>query len=52
MAASFSSTARGAEIPLKVTDGVYVEDVVHTFKTGRVRIALVDGSFLNVCARS
>jgi hypothetical protein len=43
---------QGAGIPLKVTDGVNQEDVVRTLKNGRVRIALLDGSFLNVYARS
>jgi ferric-dicitrate binding protein FerR (iron transport regulator) len=40
------------EIPLKVSDGVNQEDIVRTLKTGRVRIALLDGSFLNVGAGS
>jgi ferric-dicitrate binding protein FerR (iron transport regulator) len=43
---------KGAEIQLKVPDPVHWEDVVRTLKTGRVRIALLDGSFLNVGARS
>jgi len=41
-----------AELPLKVADSVVWEDTVRTLKTGRVRIALLDGSFLNVGARS
>ncbi len=40
------------ELPLKVTDPVAWEDLVTTEKTGRVRIALEDGSFLNIGARS
>lgn len=41
-----------AEQPLKVSDPLIWEDTVRTLKTGRVRIALLDGSFLNVGARS
>ena len=43
---------KGAEIPLKVSDGVSWEDVVKTLRTGRVRIMLEDGSTLNIGARS
>jgi hypothetical protein len=43
---------QGAEIPLKVSDGINQDDLVRTLKTGRVRIALLDGSFLNIGARS
>jgi hypothetical protein len=43
---------RGAEIPLKVTESVYPADVIRTLKLGRVRIALLGGSFLNVGAGS
>lgn len=43
---------QGAETALKVSDGINWADVVRTLKTGRVRIALLDGSFLNVGARS
>jgi hypothetical protein len=43
---------KGAEIPLKVSDGVNWEDVVKTLRTGRVRIMLEDGSTLNIGARS
>jgi hypothetical protein len=43
---------QGEEIPLKVGDGINWTDVVSTSKKGRVRIALLDGSFLNVGARS
>jgi len=43
---------KGAEIPLKVSDGVSWEDVVKTLKTGRVRIMLEDGSAVNIGARS
>jgi len=42
----------GAELPLKLSDVVYWQDVVRTERTGRVRIELLDGSFLNVGARS
>ena len=41
-----------SELPLKLSDPVNWEDVVRTLRTGRVRIALLDGSFLNVGARS
>lgn len=41
-----------AEAALKVADSLVWEDTVRTLKTGRVRIALLDGSFLNVGARS
>ncbi|HXI21683.1 MAG TPA: FecR family protein, partial [Gemmatimonadales bacterium] len=43
---------QGPEITLRLQDGVNWEDVVRTLKNGRVRIALLDGSFLNVGARS
>jgi len=43
---------QGAEIPLKVKDAVYREDVIRALKFGQVRIVLLDGSFLNVCADS
>ena len=41
-----------ATSPLKVQDPVYFQDVVRTLNTGRVRIALQDGSVLNIGARS
>jgi len=41
-----------AQAPLKVQDAVNWEDVVRTLKNGRVQIALLDGSTLNVGARS
>lgn len=44
--------AQGPEITLRLNDGVNWEDLVRTLRTGRVRIALLDGSFLNVGARS
>ena len=37
---------------LKLQDAVYFQDLVRTLNTGRVRIALLDGSFLNIGARS
>jgi ferric-dicitrate binding protein FerR (iron transport regulator) len=40
------------ELPLKIQDPINWEDLVRTLKTGRVRIALLDGSFLNVGVRS
>jgi ferric-dicitrate binding protein FerR (iron transport regulator) len=43
---------QGAEIPLKVGDGVNQEDLVRTLKTGRVRITLQDGTLLNIGALS
>jgi ferric-dicitrate binding protein FerR (iron transport regulator) len=39
---------QGAEIPLNLNDGINKDDVIRTSNTGRVRIALLDGSFLNV----
>lgn len=39
-------------LPLKVSDAVYWQDVVRTLDQGRVRIRLLDDSFLNVGARS
>lgn len=44
--------AKGGEIELKVADTINWEDVVRTLKTGRVRIQLLDGSLLNIGARS
>jgi hypothetical protein len=41
-----------AELPLQVRDAVAWEDLVTTERTGRVRIALEDGTFLNIGARS
>jgi ferric-dicitrate binding protein FerR (iron transport regulator) len=41
-----------AEVPLKLNNAVSWEDLVRTLRAGRVRIALLDGSFLNVGARS
>lgn len=41
-----------AGLPLNVNDPVYWQDLVRTEKTGRVRIELTGGSFLNVGARS
>ncbi|HEV2348298.1 MAG TPA: FecR domain-containing protein [Terriglobia bacterium] len=38
--------------PLNLSDAVYLEDLVATQANGRVRIALLGGSFLNVGARS
>ena len=35
-----------------VSDPVDLDDTIRTLKTGRVRIALLDGSFLNVGARA
>lgn len=43
---------QAAEIPLRFNDSVNWEDLVRTLRTGRVRIALLDGSFLNIGARS
>ena len=43
---------QAAPILLKLNDNVYFEDVVRTENTGRVRIALTDGSVLNIGARS
>jgi ferric-dicitrate binding protein FerR (iron transport regulator) len=43
---------QGPEVTLRLNDGVNWEDVVRTLRNGRVRIALLDGSFLNVGARS
>jgi len=41
-----------AETPLKLSDAVSWNDVVRTLDRGRVRIALLDGSTMNVGARS
>ena len=38
----------GAEIPLKVNDGIDWEDVVQTLEDGRLRIALSVGYFLDI----
>jgi hypothetical protein len=43
---------QGAELPLAVSEAVNWQDVVKTEQTGRVRISLLDGSVLNVGARS
>ena len=43
---------QGPEITLRLNDGVNWVDMVRTLRNGRVRIALLDGSFLNVGARS
>jgi len=40
------------ELPLKIQDAVIWEDLLRTQKTGRVRVELLDGSFLNIGARS
>lgn len=42
----------GPEITLKLNDPVHWNDVVKTLRTGRLRIELLEGSFLNVGARS
>jgi ferric-dicitrate binding protein FerR (iron transport regulator) len=44
--------AAGAELPLNLHDEVNWQDLVKTEETGRVRIQLLDGSVLNVGARS
>ncbi len=41
-----------AEVALNINDPVVWQDAVRTIKAGRVRIALLDGSFLNVGANS
>ena len=43
---------QGEAVPLKLQDSVNWQDVVETQNTGRVRISLLDGSVLNVGARS
>jgi hypothetical protein len=43
---------QAAPILLKLNDNVYFQDVVRTETLGRVRIALTDGSLLNIGARS
>lgn len=43
---------QGPALPLKVRDDVHWQDVVKTEQRGRVRIALLDGSVLNIGARS
>lgn len=44
--------AQPKPLPLKVQDAVAWQDLVRTEKTGRVRIQLEDGSFLNIGANS
>lgn len=43
---------KGTKIPLGLSDTVNWMDVVQTIGNGRTRIALLDGSFLNIGARS
>jgi hypothetical protein len=43
---------KAAPVALKTEDKVYWQDLVTTLKNGRVQIALLDGSTLNVGARS
>lgn len=45
-------SGKTTQAPLNVEDPVYFNDVVFTQNTGRVRIALLDGSFLNIGPRS
>ena len=45
-------SGQAAQAPLKVHDGVLWEDTVRTLGNGRVRIALEDGSLINIGARS
>jgi hypothetical protein len=45
-------SGQATSAPLKVQDPVYFQDVVRTLNTGRVRIALNDGSTLNIGARA
>jgi ferric-dicitrate binding protein FerR (iron transport regulator) len=45
-------SGQAAPSPLKVQDPVYFQDIVRTLNTGRVRIALQDGSLLNIGARA
>ena len=40
------------ETTLKLQDNINWEDLVKTLRTGRVRIEMLDGSFLNIGARS
>jgi len=43
---------QATEVTLKLSDPVNWNDVVRTFRTGRVRLELLDGSTLNVGAQS
>jgi len=43
---------QSAEVALKADDGITWQDVVRTSQNGRLRVALVDGSFLNVGSAS
>jgi ferric-dicitrate binding protein FerR (iron transport regulator) len=43
---------QSAPASLKVNDNIVWDDVVRTLENGRVRIAMLDGTFLNVGARS
>lgn len=49
---AYKGERQGQELRLKLADPLHWQDVVITEKTGRVRIELLDGSFLNVGARS
>lgn len=49
---SVQRLGQGTEIDLKLSDSVNWLDVVRTLQVGRVRIELLDGSFLNIGARS
>jgi uncharacterized protein YkwD len=46
------SVGHPAESPLRVKDNVYWDDAVRTLNLGRARLQLLDGSLLNVGARS
>ena len=43
---------KGPEIELKISDPVNWEDLLRTMRAGRLRIAMLDGSVLNIGARS
>jgi len=51
-AATVTPSGQTKEVKLKIQDAVNWNDLVTTKNAGRARIALIDGSFLNVGARS
>lgn len=46
------NAGQAAETPLKINDPVYWEDLIRTVDLGRARLQLLDGSMLNLGARS
>ncbi len=50
--ANVKRLGKGPETLVKLSDQVNWEDVLRTLQAGRVRVELLDGSFLNIGARS